>query len=191
MARARVRDVARQRIGTLSRGYRQRVALAQAVLHDPPILVLDEPTTGLDPRQVVDTRALIAKLGETRAILLSSHLLSEVATLCRRVVVLDRGRVVAVDSVDALTAAGGPARVELRVSGGAGAAARAATALRGLLLVRRVDVRGDGWIVVEGDGDDLGERVSAAVVESGAGLVELRTVGGSTLEEAYLRLVGG
>jgi ABC-2 type transport system ATP-binding protein len=106
MRRTGLREVAGQRIGTLSRGFRQRVGLAQAVLHDPPVLVLDEPTAGLDPRQVAEARDLIARLGRTRAVLLSSHLLSEVAQLCRRVVVLDRGRVVAVDEVAALTAQG-------------------------------------------------------------------------------------
>ena len=95
--------VERTLVGALSRGYRQRVALAQALVHDPPVLVLDEPTAGLDPAQVVETRALIAKLAKTRTVLLSSHLLGEVAQLCRRVVVLDRGRVLAVDDVAALT----------------------------------------------------------------------------------------
>ena len=95
--------VERQLVGSLSRGYRQRVALAQALVHDPPVLVLDEPTSGLDPAQVVETRTLIANLAKKRTVLLSSHLLNEVAQLCRRVVVLDRGRVLAVDDVDALT----------------------------------------------------------------------------------------
>ncbi len=96
-----------QRIGILSRGYRQRVALAQALVHDPPVHVLDEPTAGLDPRQVHDARSVIARLGRTRTVLVSSHLLGEVSQLCRRVVVLDGGRVVAVDEVAALTASGG------------------------------------------------------------------------------------
>jgi ABC-2 type transport system ATP-binding protein len=98
--------VASERIATLSKGFRQRVALAQALVHDPVVLVLDEPTAGLDPRQVTETRDLIAKLGRTRSVLLSSHLLSEVANLCRRVVVLDRGRVLAVSDVASLTATG-------------------------------------------------------------------------------------
>src|SRR5206468_168525 len=111
------------RIGTLSKGYRQRVALAQALVHEPDVLVLDEPTAGLDPRQVAETRDLIAKLGRTRSVLLSSHLLSEVSNLCRRVVVLDKGRVLAVSDVATLTASAG-ARLELRVSGDPDRAAR-------------------------------------------------------------------
>ena len=99
-------DVGDQRIGTLSRGFRQRVALAQALVHDPPVLVLDEPTSGLDPRQVVETRELVTKLGRSRTVLLSSHLLSEVSQLCRRVVVLDHGKVLAVGDVASLSGGG-------------------------------------------------------------------------------------
>ena len=102
---------------TLSGGQKQRIAIARAILRKSPILILDEPTAGLDPRQVVETRELIAKLGRSRSVLLSSHLLSEVANLCPRVVVLDRGRVLAVSDVASLTAATGPTRLELRLSG--------------------------------------------------------------------------
>jgi len=172
------------RIGTLSKGYRQRVALAQALVQEPEVLVLDEPTAGLDPRQVAETRDLIAKLGRTRSVLLSSHLLSEVANLCRRVVVLDKGRVLAVSDVATLTAATGT-RLELRVSGDTSRAARAVTAVAG---VDDASVRGD-VIVVKGTGDDLGQRVAAAIVEAGVGLLEQRVVSQGTLEEAYLNLV--
>ena len=172
------------RIGTLSKGYRQRVALSQALVHEPDVLVLDEPTAGLDPRQVAETRDLIAKLGRTRSVLLSSHLLSEVANLCRRVVVLDKGRVLAVSDVATLTAATGT-RLELRVTGDP---ARAARAVSGVTGVDEASVRGD-VVVVKGTGDDLGQRVAAAVVEAGVGLVEQRVVSQGTLEEAYLNLV--
>jgi len=172
------------RIGTLSKGYRQRVALAQALVHDPDVLVLDEPTAGLDPRQVTETRDLIAKLGRTRSVLLSSHLLSEVATLCRRVVVLDKGRLLAVSDVAKLTAATGT-RLELRVTGDPG---RAASAVAGVAGVQEASVRGD-VVVVKGTGDDLGQRVAAAIVGAGLGLVEQRVVSQGTLEEAYLNLV--
>jgi ABC-2 type transport system ATP-binding protein len=107
IGQAGLSDVRDRRIGDLSKGYRQRVALAQALVHEPPVLVLDEPTAGLDPRQVVETRDLIATLGRSRTILLSSHLLSEVANLCRRVVVLDQGVVRAFSDVKDLTAGGG------------------------------------------------------------------------------------
>jgi ABC-2 type transport system ATP-binding protein len=172
------------RISTLSKGYRQRVALAQALVHEPDVLVLDEPTAGLDPRQVAETRELIAKLGRTRCVLLSSHLLSEVANLCRRVVVLDKGRVLAVSDVAALTAATGT-RLELRLSGDP---RRAVEIVRTVNGVDDASVRGD-LVIVKGTGEDLGQRVAAAVVDAGIGLLEQRVVSQGTLEEAYLNLV--
>jgi ABC-2 type transport system ATP-binding protein len=172
------------RIGTLSKGYRQRVALAQALVHEPDVLVLDEPTAGLDPRQVAETRELIAKLGRTRSVLLSSHLLSEVANLCRRVVVLDKGRVLAVADVASLTAATGT-RLELRVSGDPSRTVDVIVAVDG---VDEASVRG-GMVVVKGTGTDLGQRVAAAVVDAGIGLLEQRVASSGTLEEAYLNLV--
>jgi ABC-2 type transport system ATP-binding protein len=179
---AEVRD---RRVGTLSRGFRQRVGLAQALVHDPPVVVLDEPTAGLDPRQVADARALIARLGRRHTLVLSSHLLTEVSQLCRRVVVLDRGRVVTVDEVANLTAPVGPARLEVRVSGDLAAAT---AAVRGVEGVAAVDERG-GLLVVTGDAADLGARVSAALVAAGTPPLELRRSQATTLEEAYLRLV--
>jgi len=172
------------RIGTLSKGYRQRVALAQALVHDPDVLVLDEPTAGLDPRQVAETRELIAKLGRTRAILLSSHLLSEVANLSRRVVVLDKGRVLAVSDVAARTAATGT-RLELRVTGDPTRVVQIVTGMPG---VDEASVRGE-LVVVKGTGTDLGQRVAAAIVDAGIGLLEQRVASSGTLEEAYLNLV--
>jgi ABC-2 type transport system ATP-binding protein len=172
------------RIATLSKGYRQRAALAQALVHEPDVLVLDEPTAGLDPRQVTETRELIAKLGRTRAVLLSSHLLSEVANLCRRVVVLDRGRVLAVSDVASLTAATGT-RLELRVSGDPSRTVDVIVAVDG---VDDASVWG-GLVVVKGTGADLGQRVAAAVVDAGIGLLEQRVASSGTLEEAYLNLV--
>jgi ABC-2 type transport system ATP-binding protein len=91
--RCRIRQVRRRLVGTLSKGYRQRVGLADAMIHDPPILILDEPTVGLDPVQIRETLALIKELGEKRTILLSTHILSEIEVVCQRVIVIHRGRV--------------------------------------------------------------------------------------------------
>jgi ABC-2 type transport system ATP-binding protein len=91
--RCRIREVRRRRIGTLSKGYRQRVGLADAMIHDPPILILDEPTVGLDPIQIRETLALIRELGEKRTIILSTHILSEIEAICKRVMVICWGRI--------------------------------------------------------------------------------------------------
>jgi ABC-2 type transport system ATP-binding protein len=175
------------RIGTLSRGLRQRVALAQALVHDPPVLILDEPTAGLDPQQVAEARELIARLGRSRTVLLASHLLSEVSQLCRRVVVLDEGRVLAVEDVARLTGrcTDGVTRLEARVAGDPSLAVRSVTGLAG---VSAAEARG-AVLIVQGTGVDLARRVSASLVGAGLGLEEMRTVGGTSLEEAYLRLV--
>jgi ABC-2 type transport system ATP-binding protein len=101
-------EVRARLIGHLSKGYRQRVGIAQALLHEPAVLILDEPTVGLDPRQVVEIRGLVRDLRGRTTVLLSTHILSEVAAVCDRVVILDRGRVVAEDQADALARAGDP-----------------------------------------------------------------------------------
>jgi ABC-2 type transport system ATP-binding protein len=95
-------DVRRQLIGTLSKGYRQRVGLADALLHDPPVLILDEPTAGLDPSQIRETRGLIRDLGEQHTVLLSTHILSEVEMTCDRAIIINRGRVAAAGRLDEL-----------------------------------------------------------------------------------------
>lgn len=101
-ADARIAGVSHQRIGSLSKGYRRRVGLAAAILHDPPVLILDEPTDGLDPNQKRAVRSLIARIAPEKAILISTHTLEEVPAMCTRAIVVDRGRVVADDTPDGL-----------------------------------------------------------------------------------------
>ena len=103
MERTRITDVAQRHCGKLSKGYRQRVGLAQALLHNPEVLILDEPTAGLDPKQIIETRQLIKELGGDHTVILSTHILPEVSQTCDRVVIINKGRVVAVDSPDNLT----------------------------------------------------------------------------------------
>ena len=103
MERTRVADMANRHCGKLSKGYRQRVGLAQALLHNPEVLILDEPTAGLDPKQIIETRQLIKELGGDHTIILSTHILPEVSQTCQRVVIINKGRVVAVDTPDNLT----------------------------------------------------------------------------------------
>ena len=109
-------DVARQPLGTLSRGYKQRVAIAQALVHDPEVVVLDEPTIGLDPKQIIGIRRLIRSLAKDRTVILCTHILPEVTQICDKVIIIARGRIVAEDTVDSLTASEDLEQVFLRVT---------------------------------------------------------------------------
>src|SRR5579859_4804091 len=114
--RCAITDVRMKLIGKLSKGYRQRVGLAQAILHNPDVLILDEPTSGLDPKQIIETRELISSLSGDHTIILSTHILSEVEHSCQKVLVINRGRIVASESVQSLThKAGGPDIVSIDV----------------------------------------------------------------------------
>jgi len=183
-----VADVLREPIGRLSRGYRQRVGLAQALLADPAVLLLDEPTAGLDPQQIAETRALIARLAGERTILFSTHILPEVSAVCGRVIILARGRVVAVDTPDALAArlAGGR-RVEVTIDAAGGAAA--ADAVRALAGVRDVRDLGGGRLAIATAAErDIRPEIAAAIVRAGGRLIEMRGADRS-LEEVFLDLV--
>ena len=103
MGRTRIADMASRHCAKLSKGYRQRVGLAQALLHNPDVLILDEPTAGLDPKQIIETRQLIKELGGDHTVILSTHILPEVSQTCHRVVIINKGHVVAVDTPDNLT----------------------------------------------------------------------------------------
>ena len=143
LARCLVADVRRQVIGTLSKGYRQRVGLAAAILHDPKVLVLDEPTVGLDPKQIVAIRELIRELGARHTLLLSTHILPEVELLCRRVVIIDRGRIVAEGSPEALRERWlGTSQVRVGLAGAPSDPAAAAAALGALPGVEEVRAEG-------------------------------------------------
>jgi ABC-2 type transport system ATP-binding protein len=178
--------VTRRRVGTLSKGYRQRVGLAQALCGDPPILILDEPTIGLDPTQVVEIRELVGTLRGARTVLFSSHILSEVEALCERVVVIAGGRLVGEGTpAELATRLGRRRRVLVRVDGMVTAVA---TAVEGVVGVASVTVRGDLLSVDGGGDDDLVRAVADAVLAAGGRLRELREEP-LALEEIFLRLV--
>src|SRR5450759_2394029 len=188
--RTRIADVANRLCGKLSKGYRQRVGLAQALIHNPDVLILDEPTAGLDPKQIIETRELIKQLAGDHTVILSTHILPEVSQTCQRVVIINRGRVVAVDSPANLTRRlGGAQTMYVQVDGASDGAQAALEHLTGITRVAEVD-RQDGIVGYEVDsepGHDLRRDIARAVVTSGWGLLELRPVRMS-LEDIFLQL---
>ena len=194
MERTRIADMAKRHCGKLSKGYRQRVGLAQAILHNPDVLILDEPTAGLDPKQIIQTRELIKELAGDHTIILSTHILPEVSQTCDRVVIINKGHVVAVDTPDNLTARlRGSETMYLQVDAsidGAGIdAAGAIGTIPGVTRVGIADSRGGvvGFEVDSETGRDVRRELAAAVVSRGWGLLELRPMRMS-LEDIFLQL---
>lgn len=173
-------------ISNLSKGMRQRVGLAQALLHRPEVLILDEPTIGLDPGQVVEVRNLIREIGKERTVLLSTHILSEAQNICDRVLIINKGRIVAEDTPEKLQARLlGAERVFLRVSGDGDGLSQAITRVKG---VQSVETRGEGAVEFQfAPGQDIRSQVARRVIEAGFDLLEMRPLGMS-LEEIFLEL---
>ncbi len=180
-------DRANGYIGNLSKGMRQRVGLAQALLHRPEVLILDEPTIGLDPGQVVEVRELIREIGKERTVLLSTHLLNEAQNICDRVLIINKGKIVAEDTTENLQARLlGAERVIIRVRGEADE--ELAKAIRLIKGVRDVEIKNDGSVEFEfASGKDLRPEVAKQIIKSGYDLLELRPLGMS-LEEIFLEL---
>ena len=178
-------------IGRLSRGLRQRVGLAQAIVHEPDVLILDEPTAGLDPGQTRETRELIKQLGRRHTVVLSSHILSEVEATCERVLIINRGQIVADGTPGKLAQQLGSGKrheVQMVVRG---EAAAVEAAVRGVELVDEVTVSAEGEdtvrVVATTSAADLREKLSRAVIVAGFGLLEVqeRTL---SLEDVFLQL---
>jgi ABC-2 type transport system ATP-binding protein len=195
--RCAVADVRNKIIGKLSKGYRQRVGLAQAIIHNPDVLILDEPTAGLDPKQINETRDLIKSLAGDHTIILSTHILPEVSQTCEQVIIINKGKIVATDSVSNLqqrARAGESVIVEVAGRNGSLDSASVQRKLEQINGVNRVIPKADGQkrIIFEVEATkDLGVRgnVARAVVESGWDLNELRPAALS-LEEIFLQLTG-
>ncbi|MBS1964024.1 MAG: ABC transporter ATP-binding protein [Bdellovibrionales bacterium] len=179
-------DVANRIIGNLSKGYKQRVGLAQALVHNPPVLILDEPTVGLDPKQIIEIRELIKGLAGEHTIVLSSHILPEVTATCGRIIVINRGRIVAEDTIDGLT---------MRLKKGlllqmtvAAANPSGIAAIKAVPGVTGVSATGPKLVIeLAPNQGELRDRVAKAAVESGMGILEFGAEKVS-LEEIFLQL---
>jgi ABC-2 type transport system ATP-binding protein len=176
-------------IGNLSKGYQQRVGLAQAILHEPDLLILDEPTVGLDPSQIREIRSLIKSFAGEHTVILSTHILAEVTMTCNRVLIINDGRIAAQDTLERLAARGERTRqVVLRLARpGDGAAA----ALAGVSGVARVQAQDDGpgaFLLDVADGPDAREAIAALAVARGWGLLEMRPLTRS-LEDVFIEII--
>jgi gliding motility-associated transport system ATP-binding protein len=195
VGRCALGDVRNKLIGKLSKGYRQRVGLAQAIIHNPDVLILDEPTSGLDPKQIIEIREMLRALAGDHTIILSTHILSEVEHTCEQVIIIDRGRLAAIDSVANLTnrLRGSEAvAVEIETAGGQPDAAEAHQRLERVNGVSRVVMKEprDGRLSFEVEslqGRQIRAELARMVVNSGWALSELRPVGLS-LEDIFLQL---
>ena len=177
-------------IGHLSKGFKQRVGLAQALLNNPPVLILDEPTIGLDPAQVVEIRALIRSLGQERTIILSSHILPEVSQICQRVIIINRGRIVAIDTVSNLTSQIQTSRkIHLTIQGPGEEIIKALMVQPGVLKAEDKSDESPGKYLVEMDKEqDIRADLARSVIEKGWGLLEMRSQELS-LEEVFVQIV--
>ena len=194
MERCFITDMQHRLIGKLSKGYRQRVGLAQALLGDPEVLILDEPTIGLDPAQIAQIRSLIRSLAGQHTVILSTHILPEVSMVCDGVIIINRGRVVAQGTESDLVQQVFPtARVEVRMAGVAGdAAAAALRAVPGVRAVEPLAARDGsvGFMVESEHGRDVRGDLVRLVTGKGWALQELHQVGMS-LEEVFIKVVAG
>lgn len=185
-------DMKNRRISALSKGYRQRVGIAQALLGEPDTVILDEPTVGLDPIQILEIRALIGQLGESRTVLISSHILSEVQTMCSRILIISHGKLVAFDAPDALEARlASPGEITVTAETDAASAEALIAGIDGVSAVTAVsDSPGRSRLTVSAGGGDiyaLSKKIFLAFAASGAALCELG-VKKASLEDIFLEL---
>lgn len=189
----RIDNVIGRVISNLSKGYKQRVGIAQALIGNPPVLILDEPTVGLDPKQIIEIRTLIKRLGESHTVILSSHILSEVQAVCDRIIIINQGKIVADSSAQDLTSQFGSLKnLSVRVaSSDENAIYRMLSKIPGVDKVETVGCKETGsfdFIVRTNDDVDLRNEIAKRVIERGWGLLTIRAQE-ATLEEIFIGLV--
>jgi ABC-2 type transport system ATP-binding protein len=193
MERCRIDDVRNRLIGNLSKGYRQRVGIAQAIINDPHVLILDEPTIGLDPKQITEIRSLIKSLAGAHTVILSTHILPEVSMVCSGVIIIHKGGIVAQGPIDTLVEQFFPtARVEVQIVGPAPTVRDGLNRIPGVLEVQE-GAAADGagtWVVEAPRGRDVRGEIFQLAAQQKWELRELRRVG-MTLEEVFIRVVAG
>jgi gliding motility-associated transport system ATP-binding protein len=188
MQKTHIADMAERHCSKLSKGYRQRVGLGQALIHNPDVLILDEPTAGLDPKQIIETRQLIRDLAGDHTIVLSTHILPEVAQTCQRVVIINKGRVVAVDTPANLTSRlKGAETMFVQIDGAADDAGPALASISGVTRVAASDGAPGAFEVETERGVDVRRELARTIVNRGWGLLELRPMRMS-LEEVFLQV---
>ena len=185
----RLGDYRKTFIGKLSKGFRQRVGIAQAIIHEPEVLVMDEPTIGIDPIQVVETRRLIQDLGKQQTVVLSSHILPEVSMICERVLIIHQGKIMAEDTPNNLAKRfQGMERLEVEVGGPSSRVLPVLRKVKGVTDVSHSRTQGrDMYMVQVRRGQDLREEISKAIISNSWSLLSMQMVG-MGLEEIFLRL---
>ncbi len=171
-----------KKISTLSKGYRQRVGLAQAIIHDPGVLILDEPTTGLDPNQIAEIRNLISRLGEKKTVLLSTHIMQEVEAICDRIIVINNGKVVADDKVENISSRLQENKQTVQVEFNREVEEDSLSTIEGVNRVRKIDAK--NWLLESMDEADIRQRIFDFAVQTGLSVLSMQKKEKS-LEEVF------
>ncbi|MFM8313547.1 MAG: ABC transporter ATP-binding protein [Deltaproteobacteria bacterium] len=188
--RCQLGDVRNRLIGNLSKGYKQRVGLAQALIHDPEVLILDEPTVGLDPKQVSEARGLIKSMRSERTVIYSTHILSEVAATCDRIIIINQGKIVAQEAINSMGATGATTKTELVVQRSSEDLAQSLRSVKGVRSVQLIS-NGKERVIVETDPtEDVMAQIAKVAVDKNAGLIQMSPVQ-LALEDYYLNLISG
>jgi len=179
----------RKKIGALSKGYRQRVGLAQAIIHDPEVLILDEPTSGLDPNQLAEIRDLIKRIGQTKTVMLSTHIMQEVEAICDRVIIINNGVLVADDTSKVLQASGKKQVVIVEFDADTKVFEKQLKAISGVTKVRQL-ADAQNWLVESEDGHDLRKTISQTALKNSWLVLSMHTEEKS-LEQVFKELTQG